>query len=154
MEQLLFCRRCLFTYVLRAKLCKQKSFRPTLSCLRCPETRFISHEKANILLSVLRVVQGEAKTPKIMRCCRAVFAFLHALKIGTFRRKVPIFISTVEMNIRMSVQNVTFRSPRTVNLLFPCMFLNDAHRELQKNIWFRAQNSAKYNFLPPCLQPI
>ena len=37
--------------------------------------------------SVFRVVQGEAKTPKIMGCCRAVFAFLHALKIGTFRGK-------------------------------------------------------------------
>ena len=34
---------------------------------------------------VFRVVQGEAKTPKIMGCCRAIFAFLHARKIGTFR---------------------------------------------------------------------
>ena len=33
--------------------------------------------------SVFRVVQGETKTPKIMCCCRANFAFLHALKIGT-----------------------------------------------------------------------
>ena len=37
--------------------------------------------------SACRVVQGEAKTPKIMGCCRAIFAFLHALKIGTFRGK-------------------------------------------------------------------
>ena len=58
-----------------------------LSFLRCPETLFISHENANFLFSVFRVVQGEAKTPKIMGCCRANFAFLHALKIGTFRGK-------------------------------------------------------------------
>ena len=55
--------------------------------LRCPETLFISHEHTNFLFSVFRVVQGEAKTPKIMGCCRAIFAFLHALKIGTFRGK-------------------------------------------------------------------
>ena len=55
--------------------------------LRCPETLFISHEHANFLFSVFRVVRGEAKTPKIMGCCRAIFAFLHALKIGTFRGK-------------------------------------------------------------------
>ena len=57
------------------------------SALRCPGTLFISHENANFLFSVFRVVQGEAKTPKIMGCCRANFAFLHALKIGTFRGK-------------------------------------------------------------------
>ena len=34
--------------------------------------------------SVVRMVQGEAKTPKIMGCCRANFAVLPALKIGTF----------------------------------------------------------------------
>ena len=55
--------------------------------LRCPGTLLISHEHANFLFSVFRVVQGEAKTPKIMGCCRAIFAFLHALKIGTFRGK-------------------------------------------------------------------
>ena len=55
--------------------------------LRCPETLFISHENANFLFSAFRVVQGEAKTPKIMGCCRANFAFLHTLKIGTFRGK-------------------------------------------------------------------
>ena len=58
-----------------------------VAALRCPETLFISHENANFLFSVFRVVQGEAKTPKIMGCCRANFAFLHALKIGTFRGK-------------------------------------------------------------------
>ena len=56
--------------------------------LRCPETLFISHENANFpFFSVFRVVQGETKTPKIMGCCRANFALLHALKIGTFRGK-------------------------------------------------------------------
>ena len=58
----------------------------TLS-LRRPETLFISHENANFLFSAFRVVHAEAKTPKIMGCCRANFAFLHALKIGTFREK-------------------------------------------------------------------
>ena len=55
--------------------------------LRCPETLFISHENANFLFSVFRVGQGEAKTPKIIGCCRANFAFLSALKIGTFLGK-------------------------------------------------------------------
>ena len=58
--------------------------------LRCPETLFISHENANFLFSVFRVVQSEAKTPKIMGCCRANFAFLHALKIGAFRGKLTL----------------------------------------------------------------
>ena len=71
---------------------KSRGFAP-VSCvyckpgLRCPGTLFISHEHANFLFSVFRVVQGEAKTPKIMGCCRAIFAFLQALKIGTFRGK-------------------------------------------------------------------
>ena len=55
--------------------------------LRCPGTLFISHEHANFPFSVFRVVHCEAKTPKIMGCCRAIFAFLHALKIGTFHGK-------------------------------------------------------------------
>ena len=42
---------------------------------------------ANFLFSVFNVVQGEAKTPEIMGCCRANFALLHALKVGTFRGK-------------------------------------------------------------------
>ena len=58
---------------------------PPRPILRCPETRFISHENANFLFSVFRVVQGEAKPPKIMGCCRANFAFFHARKTGTFR---------------------------------------------------------------------
>ena len=42
--------------------------------------------------SVFRVVQYEAKTPKLMGCCRANFAFLRALKIGTFREKWTYYI--------------------------------------------------------------
>ena len=64
-----------------------EAYSTTMAWLRCPEKLFISHEHANFLFSVFRVVQGEAKTPKIMGCCRAIFAFLHALKIGTFRGK-------------------------------------------------------------------
>ena len=64
------------------------------------------------------------------------------------------------MNIRMSVQNLTFRSPdslffkSTVNLLFLCMFLNNAKRELQKNVRFRVENSAKNSCLLLCLKPV
>ena len=83
-------------------------YRVIMPGLRCPETLFISHENANFLFSVVRIVQGEAKTPKIMGCCRANFAFLPALKIGTFRRW--------KMNIRMNVQNLTFRSPGSLFL--------------------------------------
>ena len=60
---------------------------PNVIHWRCPETLFISHENANFLFSVFRVVQDEAKTPKIMGCCRANFAFLPALKMGTFSGK-------------------------------------------------------------------
>ena len=42
----------------------QFSFRVVIFSLRCPETLFISHEHANFLFSVLRVVQGEAKHQK------------------------------------------------------------------------------------------
>ena len=37
----------------------------SLDTLRCPETLFISHENANFPFSVFRVVQSEAKTPKM-----------------------------------------------------------------------------------------
>ena len=58
--------------------------------LRCPETLFISHEHANFLFSVFRVVLGEAKTPQIMGCCRAHFAFLPALNRGQKIFSVPV----------------------------------------------------------------
>ena len=50
------------------------------------------------LFSVFRVVQGQAKTPKIMGCCGANVAFT-CPKNWHFSYK---------MNIRMNVQNVTF----------------------------------------------
>ena len=55
--------------------------------LRCPETLFISHENAYFRFSALSIVQGETKTPKIIGCWRANFAFLPDLRIGTFRGK-------------------------------------------------------------------
>ena len=56
------------------------------------------------------------------------------------------------MNARLSIQNVTFRVPGSLFLInskfaFIWLFLNDTLRELQKNVGFRAQNSAKNNFL-------
>ena len=58
-----------------------------LKLIKVSRDTFHCHENANFLFSVFRVVQGEAKTPKIMGCCRANFAFLPALKIGTFSGK-------------------------------------------------------------------
>ena len=77
------------TEITKRELWAQKIGTPKLrrNNLRCPETLFISHENAKFLFSIFRVVQGEAKPPKLMGCCRASFAFLHALKIGTFRGK-------------------------------------------------------------------
>ena len=43
--------------------------------LRCPETLFISHETHFFLFSVFRVVQGEAKTPKIMGVAGQILHF-------------------------------------------------------------------------------
>ena len=55
--------------------CKTKIV--TRTPLRCPETLFIFHENANVLFSAFRVVQGGDKTPKIMGCYRANFAFFY-----------------------------------------------------------------------------
>ena len=118
--------------------------------LMCPETLFISHENANFLFSVVRMVQGEAKTPKIRWCCRANFAFLPALKIGTFRGKW-----TLEWMFKTSLcARPALYFLINSKLAFLCMILNDAKRELQKNVWFRVENSAKNNFLPLCLKPV
>ena len=46
-----------------------------LSVLRCPETLSVSHENANFLVSVVRMVQGEAKTPKIMGVAGQILHF-------------------------------------------------------------------------------
>ena len=66
--------------------------------LMCPETPFVSHENPNFLFSVFRVVQGEAKTPKIMGCCKALI-FFTCCKDWLFSWK-----------IRISVQSLTFLS--------------------------------------------
>ena len=128
-----------------------QTFRQT-STLRCPcrETfPMISHENANFLFSVFRVVQGEAKTPKTMPgCCRANFAFLHALMIGTFRRW--------KMNIRNEC------SKRHISFAWLLIFLinrklafsqSDCFSTMHasgncKNVGCGAQNRAKNDFLP------
>ena len=113
--------------------------------LRCPETLFISHENANFLFSVFRVVQGEAKTPKIMGCCRANFAFLHALKMGTFRGKWAL-----EWVIKTShfVLLALYFFLITSKLAFSLIASQRCLARTAKNVWVRAQNSAKNNFLP------
>ena len=113
-----------------------------MQALRCPETLFISYENANFLFSVFRVVQGEAKTPKIMGCCRANFAFLHALKIGTFRGKWTLEWVFKTSHFVCPALYFLFNS----KLAFYLIVLNDTLRELQKDVEFRAQNSAKNNF--------
>ena len=92
----------------------------------------------------LKMVRGEVKTAKINGCCRVTFAFLHALKIGIFRWKW-----TSEWVFK------------TLHLLHPAIYflmnsklgfpLHVSQRCLvatAKNVWFRAQNSAKNNLLP------
>ena len=94
------------------------------------QRHFISHEHANFLFSVFRVVQGEAKTPKIMGGLQGNFCIFTCLKDWHF---------SWEMNIRMSVQNLTILSPGSLffnqqqTCFFLCMFLNDAYWELQIN---------------------
>ena len=105
----------------------------------------ISHEHAYFLFSVFRVVQGEAKTPKIMGCCRAIFAFFHALKIGTFRGKW-----TLEWLFKTSQ---FFRLPLYFLINSELAFslhvfaFERCLTGTAKNFWFRAQNSVKNNFL-------
>ena len=112
--------------------------------LRCPGTLFISHEDANFLFSVFRVVQGETKTPKIMGCCRANIAFLHALKIGTFHGKW-----TLEWVIKTS-HFVCLALYFLINskLAFSIIASQRCLAGTAKNRRVRAQNSAKNNFLP------
>ena len=115
----------------------------------CPETLFISHENANFLFSVFsRVVQGEAKTPKIMGCCRANFAFLHALKIGTFRGKWTLerVIKTSHFVLLALYFLITSKPAFSLIASQRCL------ARTAKNVWVRAQNSAKNNFLPPRLE--
>ena len=59
---------------------------------------------------------------------------------------------SLKMNIRMSVQNITFLSPAslffksTANLLFLYMFLNYAKRELQKTFALELRTAQKITF--------
>ena len=107
--------------------------------LRCPETIFISHENATFLFSVFGVVQEEAKTPKLMGCCKAKFAFSHALKIGTFRGKW-----TLEWVIKTShFVLLALYFLITKNLAFSLIASERCVARTAKNVWDRVQNSAK-----------
>ena len=111
--------------------------------LRCPGTLFISHEHANFLFSVFRVVQGEAKTQKIMGCCRAIFAFLHALKIGTFRGKWTLeWVFKTSQFFRLALYFLI-----KSKLAFSLHVSERCLTGTAKKFWFRAQNSVKNNFL-------
>ena len=139
----LFCYMTLFTLFSHLCACLWLD-KERCTCLRCPETLFISHENANFLLSVLRVVQSEAKTPKLMGCCRANFAFLHALKIGIFRGKW-----TLEWVIKTShFVLLALYFLITSKLAFSLIASQRCRARTAKNVWVRAQNSAKNNFLP------
>ena len=118
----------------------------SLDTLRCPETLFISHENANFLFSVFRGVQGEAKTPKIMGFCRANFAFLHAQKISTLRGKWTLewVIKTSHFVLELLALYFLITSKLAFSLIAPQRCLT----RTAKNVWVRAQNSAKNNFLP------
>ena len=112
--------------------------------LRCPEILLISHENANFLFSVFRVVQSEAKTPKIIGCCRANFAFLPALKMGTFREKW-----TLEWVIKTShLVLLALYFLIISKLAFSLIASQRCPARTAKNVWVRAQNIAKNNFLP------
>ena len=78
------------------------------------------------------------------------FAFLPACKIGTFHRK---------MNIRMSVQNLTFRLLALhpfikVKLFVLCMFLSDALREQRKTFDLERRTVQKITFCLCVWKPI
>ena len=121
-----------------------------LFTLRCPETLLISHKNANFLFSVFRVVHAEAKTLKIMGCCRANFAFLHALKIGTFHGKW-----TFDWVIKTShfvCLALYFLINSNLAFFLDCFSTMPSGNWKKKNVWFRAQNSAKNNFLPLWLE--
>ena len=108
----------------------------------------IFKRQANFLFSVFRVVQSEAKTPKIMGCCRANFAFSHTLKIGTFRGKW-----TLEWVIRTShFVLLALYFLITSKLAFSLIASQRCRARTAKNVWVRAQNSAKNNFLPRRLE--
>ena len=110
--------------------------------LRCPETLFNFHENANFLFSVFRVVQGDAKTPKIIGCCRANFAFLHALKIGTFRGKWTLeWVFKTSQFVCLSLYFLI-----TSKLDFIWLFFNATLREQQKTLDLESRTEQKKTF--------
>ena len=125
-----------------ASVCFTAWCRSSGNLLRCPGTLFISHENANFLFSVFRVVQGEAKTPKIMGCCRANFAFLHALKIGTFRGKWTLeWVIKTPHFVLLALYFLI-----TIKLAFSLIASQQCLARSAKNVWVRAQNRAKVTF--------
>ena len=84
------------------------------------------------------------KTPKIMGCCRANFAFLHALKIGTFRGKWTLewVIKTSHFVLLALYFLITSKLALSLIASQRCL------ARTAKKVWVKAQNSAKNNFLP------
>ena len=133
----------LVSYKAKARIFRDLRIKSRKRDLRCPGTLFISHEHANFLFSVFRVVQGEAKTPKIMGCCRAFFAFLHALKIGTFRGKWTLeWVFKTSQFFRLALYFLI-----NGKLAFSLHVSERCPMGTAKKNWFRAQNSVKNNFL-------
>ena len=103
---------------------------------------FIFHENANFLFSVFREVQGEAKNTKNKGVLQGNF--------GIFTCPKDWHVSW-KMNIRMSVQNVTFRLPGFFFLINNKLaFFIVSQQPLAvtaKKNWIGAQNCAKNIFL-------
>ena len=98
---------------------------------------------------LLTLRTGETKTPKIIGCCRANFAFLPALKIGTFRGKWTLeWLFKKSHFARLALH---FLNPWSNCFFFAC-FLTMLIAGNAKKGWLRAQNNAKNNFLPPCFE--
>ena len=104
------------------------------ACIKVSRDTFHFPWKRKFSFSVFRVVQGEAKTPKIMGCCRANFAFLHALKIGTFRGKW-----TLEWVIKTShFVLLALYFLITSKLAFSLIASHRCLVRTAKNVWVRA----------------
>ena len=88
------------------------------------------------------------KHQKITGCCRAIFALLHALKIGTFRGKW-----TLEWVFKTS-HSVCLALYFLINskLVFSLIVSQRCLAGTAKNVGFKAQSSAKNNFLPQWLE--
>ena len=90
-----------------------------LGQLRCPETHFIFHEKANFLFSAFSIFQGETKTPKRKVCFTGNFAFLPDLKIGTFLWKLSLWV-TVKTSHFVRLALYFFLNPWSNCFFFAC----------------------------------